>query len=254
MVKKANRYTILLCEGSTVNTIYGLCDPLTADFYRRMSQDNIGLEKKYRNAIYSPYKRIRYIGVTDDIYRRYWEHVNRSGNERKGDWVKVNRERQTMIELYPLQYVAEKKPSLIRETYWISYYHFVGADLFNLSKYHNGLPGRDRILYAAGKDTKHFTWELLELRWLIAFCRHDESLFVRSLVGQNEDTHVEAIEMALKRRSSLLSWKETFTRQAELTVKELRETGGTYNAVLAFYGETYATYQLKQNSSVGRDL
>jgi len=75
-----------------------------------------------------------YIGITDDIYTRFTQHVTGSGgNIQKNGWIWECRQANIMIIMRELQQVETLEEARERERLWIAYYLQLGHPLHNLT-------------------------------------------------------------------------------------------------------------------------
>lgn len=208
-------------------TIYGLCDPTNASYYMDYWQNSPGISQTTRDmVVFSPYKRIRYIGETDNVYIRYPDHLRpaKEKNERKKDWTRTHEAKQTMIEFISLQQeqIFAKDEARWRETYWINYYHYLGANLFNLMKYYKGVPGYDRIEYAKSlSETLIKDFDLLVVKAVKALVDNDEYQYVRSFTEKPDNNML----CALARRKTIQGWDQLFMEPAKEIAKVCLEDG-----------------------------
>jgi predicted GIY-YIG superfamily endonuclease len=76
-----------------------------------------------------------YVGVTDNLTRRRWEHLNNVGvtNTLKDAWIQelVRKGLEPRIEV--IETAEEWDEVLEREKYWIQYYIRQGVHLFNIT-------------------------------------------------------------------------------------------------------------------------
>lgn len=76
----------------------------------------------------------RYIGCTDDPYRRFVEHVNRSGSSPTKDlWIAELKEQCYMVMMETLELVEDREEALDHERWWIIHYQKLGKPLFNIN-------------------------------------------------------------------------------------------------------------------------
>jgi predicted GIY-YIG superfamily endonuclease len=215
-------------------TVYALCDPMKETF-----EQNKDWQKPSRDGYYlwkfSLAHRARYIGLTDDIYRRFSEHMSCSDkhNLKKNNWIIARKKQQVMIQLEVLQQVESLKIAQIRETFWIAYYHYLGADLMNLQKY-NWLPGRDMVdfLLRATKTGSYdrLDLDLMKMRCILEEVRTDEFNYAsRNRIRELEEKMDEKdsrLDRAIVRRESLLSWDELYDRPAkERAILKIKQRG-----------------------------
>lgn len=215
-------------------TVYALCDPLKETY-----ELNKDCQKPSWNCYFwwkfSLAHRVRYIGITDDIYRRFGEHMSCSDkhNLKKNNWIIARKKQQVMIQLEILQQVESLQVAQIRETFWIAYYHYLKADLLNLQKY-NWLPGRDMVdfLIRSVNDESYdrLDLDLMKMRCIWEDVHNDEFHYVvrdktrerEEKWGKKDSWTIEAI----KRRESLLSWEELYDQPArEQAINRIKRRG-----------------------------
>lgn len=81
---------------------------------------------------------IRYVGMTQDIYARFIQHVNcESRNTEKNLWVTSCRARNLMIQMRTLETIETREQALETEKKWIEYYCSLGMPLFNRTNMKN---------------------------------------------------------------------------------------------------------------------
>lgn len=75
-----------------------------------------------------------YIGITDDVYARFNQHVTgSSGNVEKNGWIWECRQANIMILMRELQRMESREEAQERERFWIAYYLQLGHPLHNLA-------------------------------------------------------------------------------------------------------------------------
>ncbi|SRR6266702_1271160 len=76
---------------------------------------------------------VRYVGITDDVYKRFSQHVQCSGNNiDKNEWIQELKSESFMLIMRTLEQVETIEKAKGREQYWIRYYLSLGVRLFNL--------------------------------------------------------------------------------------------------------------------------
>lgn len=74
----------------------------------------------------------RYVGITDDVYKRFFQHVQCNGNNLdKNDWIQSLKDEGLMLIMKTLEVVDTVEEAREREQYWIHYYLREGASLLN---------------------------------------------------------------------------------------------------------------------------
>ncbi len=82
---------------------------------------------------------VRYIGITDDVYRRFREHIACDGRNRSKDaWIDGLKHAQMMLIMQTLEAVETVEQAREQEKYWVQHYRSIGANLLN----HTILPKR----------------------------------------------------------------------------------------------------------------
>lgn len=216
-------------------TIYGLCEPDDPNYKDENypNPDHNGWWLRYSLA-----RRVKYVGITEDVYPRFKAHLSRKDicNLGKNKWLTEHRDNQQVIQLETIQQVESKEVALVRETYWMGYYHFLGADLLNIQKY-DQFPSRRDLDRASTKEfLQRVVWRMQDPHGLPILhsgilhlynvwqmqnaVKDDEFAFaidMRKKIGKTENYPREVMmngsncmEVALARRTSELSWKELF--------------------------------------------
>lgn len=73
-----------------------------------------------------------YVGMTNDVYRRFQQHIGCYGNnEAKNDWIRSLREANIMVVMKTLETVSTLEEARQRELYWVEIYRKSGFHLFN---------------------------------------------------------------------------------------------------------------------------
>jgi hypothetical protein len=81
---------------------------------------------------YTDITRIRYVGLTKDVYTRFAQHVQCSGgNLKKNSWVQELKSLNIMFTMRTVETVETLDEAREREGYWMSRYFSLGAHLFN---------------------------------------------------------------------------------------------------------------------------
>jgi predicted GIY-YIG superfamily endonuclease len=76
----------------------------------------------------------RYVGVTDDVYARFAQHLRCDGsNPMKDTWIQELKAANTMVMMQTLQVVADQGQAQKREAYWMRHYYDLGMQLTNQS-------------------------------------------------------------------------------------------------------------------------
>jgi len=74
----------------------------------------------------------RYVGITNDVYQRFCEHIRCDGsNFRKDAWIQELKATNSMVRMPTLEQVKTVAEARVREAYWIHHYLHLGADLLN---------------------------------------------------------------------------------------------------------------------------
>lgn len=77
---------------------------------------------------------VRYVGMTNDVYARFSQHVRCEGNNiTKNMWITELRELNQMVIMRTIETVETLEEVRSREAYWIQQYLSQGSDLFNLT-------------------------------------------------------------------------------------------------------------------------
>jgi len=74
---------------------------------------------------------VRYIGMTDDIYRRLKAHLRETANMAKYAWIQGLQKEQRVFIMHTLEQCQQHAQAVERETYWIRHYLKRGAPLLN---------------------------------------------------------------------------------------------------------------------------
>ncbi len=73
-----------------------------------------------------------YIGITDDVYRRFFQHLSCDGdNPAKDAWITQLRLDNVMLIMKTLEVVPTVEQAREREAFWIQHYKFLGTPLLN---------------------------------------------------------------------------------------------------------------------------
>lgn len=76
--------------------------------------------------------KVRYVGITNDVYARFRQHLHCDGNNLEKDaWIKELKSSQLMLIMRTLEVVDDIVKARGREKYWIQHYKSLGACLFN---------------------------------------------------------------------------------------------------------------------------
>src|SRR5258708_2689014 len=79
---------------------------------------------------------VRYVGVTNDVYKRFLSHINGAGsnNFAKNAWIHELRAANKMVILETLEEVKDRDLALEREGYWIQHFQMLQEPIMNVSK------------------------------------------------------------------------------------------------------------------------
>ena len=73
-----------------------------------------------------------YVGITNDVYRRFNEHVTgSSGNIEKNGWIFECRQAKIMIVMREIERLDSAEDAAQREKFWIAHYRDLGHPLHN---------------------------------------------------------------------------------------------------------------------------
>jgi predicted GIY-YIG superfamily endonuclease len=74
-----------------------------------------------------------YVGITDDIYKRFWQHVNCHGNNfEKNKRIQELRALNLMVIVQIYEQIEDIGHARIREAYWIRHFEALGYVLTNI--------------------------------------------------------------------------------------------------------------------------
>jgi predicted GIY-YIG superfamily endonuclease len=77
---------------------------------------------------------VRYVGMTNDVYTRFSQHLRGDGNNiSKNMWIAELRELNLMVIMRTIETVETQEEVREREAYWIRHYSSQGSDLLNLT-------------------------------------------------------------------------------------------------------------------------
>jgi predicted GIY-YIG superfamily endonuclease len=75
-----------------------------------------------------------YIGITNDVYDRFMQHLRCDGtNSAKDTWIAELKQENVMLIMKTLEVVETVEQARERETFWIHHHRFLGIPLFNQS-------------------------------------------------------------------------------------------------------------------------
>lgn len=75
---------------------------------------------------------VAYVGITDNAYERFKQHINYRGNNGKKDaWIQQLKNEKMIPSMKILEIVENRDIALVREEYWIYYYRMQGVQLVN---------------------------------------------------------------------------------------------------------------------------
>jgi predicted GIY-YIG superfamily endonuclease len=77
---------------------------------------------------------IRYVGMTSDVYKRFFEHTQCGGgtNYEKNAWIMEMRAQNVMVQMVELERVESLAVARKREAYWIQHYISLQSKLTNI--------------------------------------------------------------------------------------------------------------------------
>lgn len=82
---------------------------------------------------YSGTQAIRYIGITDDVYMRFYQHLRCDGsNKEKDEWIRGMKEAQIMMVMKTIEQVETLEEARDKEQQWIRHYLSLGVTLLNI--------------------------------------------------------------------------------------------------------------------------
>lgn len=88
---------------------------------------------------------IRYIGITMHVFERFKQHLRCDGvNPAKDAWIAELELAQVLPAMDLLERIGPWSYALARESYWIGYYHQLGANLFNIAGLPPAIPAKPR--------------------------------------------------------------------------------------------------------------
>lgn len=108
---------------------------------RRCDMDTLSPHTHKRNLKYAIYalidprdNAVRYIGLTNDVYDRFKQHIRCEGvNKQKDAWIKELHEEQQMVIMKTLERVRTYAQAAEREVDWINHFINAGASLLNIA-------------------------------------------------------------------------------------------------------------------------
>lgn len=78
---------------------------------------------------------VRYVGITDDVYKRFLSHIQcTGGNLAKNLWIAELRAANKMVIMETLEEVEDHTRALEREMYWIQHFQALKEPLANINK------------------------------------------------------------------------------------------------------------------------
>lgn len=78
---------------------------------------------------------VRYVGVTDNVYARFLQHINCSGNNYvKNAWIHELRAANVMLIMETLEQIESREYAYEREQYWIQHFEMLQEPIANISK------------------------------------------------------------------------------------------------------------------------
>jgi len=87
---------------------------------------------------------VHYVGATDDVYRRFQEHINCCGrNFAKNAWILELRMANRMLVMKTLEEVESTEEAKVQEAYWIKHFEMLGESITNSHKVEKSFPRRD---------------------------------------------------------------------------------------------------------------
>jgi len=76
---------------------------------------------------------VRYVGITDDVYARFYQHLRCDGsNKEKDDWISELKAENRMLIMKTLEEVEILEETRVKEQKWIRHYLSRGIILLNL--------------------------------------------------------------------------------------------------------------------------
>jgi predicted GIY-YIG superfamily endonuclease len=116
------------------------------------------------------YSTTRYVGITDDVYVRFSQHLRCDGsNPGKDEWIQELKECQIMLIMETLQVVETLEEAKEREAYWIQHFLSEGAKLLN-QQIPLGFSYDDFMaFFDSGKETKRTRYYPTSTRTTVTF-------------------------------------------------------------------------------------
>lgn len=98
---------------------------------------------------------VRYVGVTDNVYARFAQHMNCSGNNYpKNAWIHELRSMNMMLIMENLEQTEIREYAYEREQYWIQHFEMLHEPIVNISK--TSSPRKSKKLnLRSGRDISH---------------------------------------------------------------------------------------------------
>src|SRR5579859_5228539 len=101
---------------------------------------------------------VHYVGMTDDVYKRFLAHIQCSGNNfEKNGWVLSLRAANVMVQMLELERVEDVTHARVREAYWIKHYvslHHPVANVVHAKRHRGDQNKPDKLLeYVQGEFT-----------------------------------------------------------------------------------------------------
>lgn len=77
---------------------------------------------------------VRYIGITNNVYARFAQHLSCDGtNPAKDEWISELKAANVMLIMKTLETTETEEQARERETFWIHHHRFLSAPLLNLA-------------------------------------------------------------------------------------------------------------------------
>lgn len=164
---------------------------------------------------------VRYVGLTDDVYKRFVQHIQCSGNNyAKNIWITELRSVNKMVIMETLEEVESRDLAEERERYWIRHFEMLQEPIANIHKTSSPRRAKKTNLRTGREIIDLLNGGLVEQR-LVEL----EARIIK--LNQSAETAVKVVEAA-----EVKGEKFTFTPSEVGLVKDLYRAYGNIDKVL----------------------